>query len=190
MSVILSFCMYYLSFLPLWLTILFIDIKSIVEGEYNKYTELVSIISILIMLFFTIIYVTFYFRKSKTGQLEKYEIVSARESKTITAEFLLSYILPLFAFDFRLWDQVVEFLIFFVILGLLCIRHNNFSVNIVLEIINYKIYECELKNNDGIEIDKIVISKNILNVKKGFHIDLYALNNDVLLDNGYVEGQF
>ena len=42
---------------------------------------------------------------------EKYVLTinDAKESKTITAEFLLSYILPLFAFDFTQWDEVVKF---------------------------------------------------------------------------------
>lgn len=66
----------------------------------------------------------------------KQTIKGARE-KNITAEFLLPYILPLFAFDFILWNQVVLFLVFFVTLGYLCIRHNYYSVNIVLEIVGY-----------------------------------------------------
>lgn len=51
----------------------------------------------------------------------KQTIKCAREKKAITAEFLLSYILPLFAFDFTLWNQVVLFLVFFVTLGYLCV---------------------------------------------------------------------
>mgnify|MGYP000320977530 FL=1 len=60
----------------------------------------------------------------------------------ITAEYLLSYILPLFAFDFTKWDEVVKFLIFFLTFGYLCIKHNSFSVNIVLELLGYKMYDC------------------------------------------------
>lgn len=43
----------------------------------------------------------------------------------ITAEYLLSYILPLFAFDFTKWDEVVKFLIFFLTFSYLCIRHGH-----------------------------------------------------------------
>ncbi|MBQ1502206.1 MAG: hypothetical protein IIZ45_06305, partial [Firmicutes bacterium] len=32
-----------------------------------------------------------------------HKVLSATEEKTITAEYLLSYILPLFAFDFTQW---------------------------------------------------------------------------------------
>lgn len=182
MSLILSFCMYYLSFTPLWFTVLFIDIKSLIEGGDYKGTEIVNVVIIIIFLFATIIYLLCYFKESQSGFFEEYEIIKAQESKMITAEFLLSYILPLFAFDFCRWDQVVEFLIFFSVLGFLCIRHNYFSVNIILEIMKYKVYECTIKNNDGIPIEKIVISKNPLTLKKGHPITLRLLNNDVFLD--------
>ena len=39
----------------------------------------------------------------------KQTIKVAREEKSIAAEFLLSCILPLFAFDFTLWNQAVLF---------------------------------------------------------------------------------
>ena len=182
MSLILSFCMYYLSFVPLWITILFIDIKSLVEGGDYKKTEIISIVLILIFLIVTILYMVLYFNKTNDGFIEEYEIVKVKESKMITAEFLLSYILPLFAFDFCRWDQVVEFLIFFSVLGFFCIRHNYFSVNIILEIMKYRIYECALNNSDDKHIEKIVISKNSLTLKKGHSIKLKWLNNDVLLD--------
>ena len=77
--------------------------------------------------------------------------------------YLISYILPLFAFDFTLWDEVVEFMIFFIVLGFLCIYHNNFSVNIILELLQYRFYECSLLNADNIEVEKVIISKDYKN---------------------------
>ena len=44
---IVSFCMYFLSFIPLWITVLFIDIKSLIEGGNYKYTEIISIFCII-----------------------------------------------------------------------------------------------------------------------------------------------
>ena len=67
-----------------------------------------------------------------------YVIVSAVQEKGITSEFLLSYILPLFAFDFTLWSGCVEFLIYYVILAFLCIRNNNVYANLWLEVFGYK----------------------------------------------------
>ena len=89
MSLILSFCMYYLSFVPLWITILFIDIKSLVEGGDYKKTEIISIVLILIFLIVTILYMVLYFNKTNDGFIEEYEIVKVKESKMITSEFFL-----------------------------------------------------------------------------------------------------
>ena len=181
MSVFVSFSMYFLSFVPLWITILFIDIKSLVDGGGDKWTEIISISGILLGLLVSmiILFVKFFVKDD-----EKYVLTinDAKESKTVTAEFLLSYILPLFAFDFTQWDEVVKFLIFFLIFGFLCIRHNNFSVNIILELMHYRMYECKLMNADGMEVERTVISKNILSTSKGKDVQVKILNNEYYLD--------
>ena len=181
MLVFVSFSMYFLSFVPLWLTVLFIDIKSLVEGGGDKWTEIIGITGILLGLLISTIIL---FAKLFVSDDEKYTLTiqDANESKTITAEYLLSYILPLFAFDFTQWDEVVKFLIFFLIFGFLCIRHNNFSVNIILEIMHYRMYDCNLMNTDGKAVDRIVISKNILSTSKGKDIEVKIFNNDYYLD--------
>ena len=181
MSIFVSFSMYFLSFVPLWITVLFIDIKSLIEGGGDKWTEIISISGILLGVLTSLIIL---FVKFFVADDEKYvlTIQEAKESKTITAEFLLSYILPLFAFDFTQWAEVVKFLIFFLIFGYLCILHNNFSVNIVLEFMHYKMYECRLMNADGKEVERTVISKDILSTRKGQDIQGKILNNEYYLD--------
>lgn len=181
MSLIISFSMYFLSFAPLWLTILFIDVKSLIDGGENKYTEIISITVILACTLFSLIalFVKFYV---SDDEKYTYRIEEAKESKTITAEFLLSYILPLFAFDFTQWDEVVKFLIFFLVFGFLCIRHNYFSVNIILELMHYRMYVCKLLNEDDNIIEKTVISRDTLTVRKGAEIEIKVLNNEYRLD--------
>lgn len=183
MSIFISFSMYFLSFIPLWLTVLFIDMKSMLEGTENNYTEIISVIIILICTLFSLIilFAKFYFTNDERYI---YTIKKAKESKTISAEFLLSYILPLFAFDFTQWDEVVKFLIFFSVFGYLCIRHNSFSVNIVLEIMHYRIYECTLLNGDNKDVEKTVISKKVLTMNKGNEIEIIILNNEFYLEVG------
>lgn len=181
MSIFVSFSMYFLSFVPLWITVLFIDIKSLIDGGRDKWTEIISITGILLGMLVSLIIL---FVKFFVTDDEKYvlTIQEAKESKTITAEFLLSYILPLFAFNFTQWDEVVKFLIFFLIFGFLCIRHNYFSVNIILELMHYRMYECSLMNPDGKEIERTVISKNTLSTSKGNNIEVKILNNEYYLD--------
>lgn len=181
MSVFVSFSMYFLSFVPLWITVLFIDIKSLVDGGGDKWTEIIGITGILLGLLISAIIL---FTKFFVIDDEKYTftIQEAKEIKTITAEFLLSYILPLFAFDFTQWDEMVKFLIFFIIFGYLCVRHNDFSVNIILELMHYRMYDCSLKNADGKVVDRTVISKSILSTGKGKDIQVKILNNEYYLD--------
>ena len=182
MSKIFSMSLYFVSFLPLWISVIFIDLKSIVGGATERWTEIISITCILVgMLISLIVLMVELTTHGKEGSTE-YQLVKAKEAKTITAEFLLSYILPLFAFDFTQWDQVVLFLIFFCVLGFLCIRHNYFSVNIVLELVKFRFYECCLKNSDGIEIEGVVLSQRRLNGEVGKNVYLKQINNDYRLD--------
>lgn len=182
MSKFLYFCLYYTSFTPLWISILFIDIKSIVAKSQPIKTEIFSVIFIFTLWLISSGCLIFMIsRRSKEGSVEV-SIKSVQEEKSITSEYLLSYILPLFAFDFTRWDSLILFLVFFMTLGYLCIKHKYFSVNIVLEILNYNIYYCELENSDNICINTHVISKRNLSVKKGDKINLKSLNNEYKLD--------
>ncbi|NQM38655.1 hypothetical protein HO409_07125 [Streptococcus suis] len=182
MSKFLFFCLYYTSFTPLWISILFIDIKSMIEKSQPLKTELISVIFILTLWLISFGYLILIIsRRRKDGSIEVV-LKSVQEEKTITSEYLLSYILPLFAFDFTRWDSFILFLVFFTTLGYLCIKHKYFSVNIVLEILNYNIYYCELENSDNIRLSTHIISKRNLSVKKGDKINLRSLNNEYKLD--------
>ena len=110
------------------------------------------------------------------------KIVAATEEKSITAEYLLSYILPLFAFDFTQWSQVILFLIFYLTLGFLCIRHNYFSVNIILEIANFRFYTCTVENEDGMNKERRILSHRRLNGCIGETLYLKSINNEYKLD--------
>lgn len=182
MSKFVSSCLYFTSFLPLWISILFIDIKSHFENTENLWTERISISIILLASLISLVALLFTFAANPKEGSTKVMIKEATDDKTITSEYLLSYILPLFAFDFTKWDQVILFLVFFVTLGFLCIRHNHFSVNILLEILNYKMFTGKLENEDKTIVQRKVISHRSLNILKGEYIYLKALNNEIMLD--------
>ncbi len=182
MSKFLTFNMFFLSFSPLWLSVLFVDCKSIfIDKNENVIIEIVSI-GIIVLLWIVSFFVLFScFNSNRNTSQVTYAVKYAKENKTITSDFFLSYILPLFAFNFTQWDGAVEFLIFFIVLAFLCVRHNHFSVNIVLELMGYKMYECVLINKDSQEIERIVISKDSLTVCKGKEISVKHINNDFAL---------
>lgn len=182
MSLISSICMFFLSFAPLWSSILFMDIKSIVESSTSVTTEWISIIVIGTLSIISILVLLTSLKTKKRAGIQKFRITEAEEEKTITAEYLLSYILPLFAFDFRKWDHVILFLIYFLTLGYLCIRHNHLSVNIVLELLGYRFYKCRLVNEDEIIVSKSIISKEKLINHKTQIMSIKPLNNEYSLD--------
>lgn len=185
MSILFQYSLFFLSFTPLWISILLVDFKSIIVDNEYLYTEYISVIFILV--FAAISCVVLFLEINRKVRVEKEgtqpQIINeAKEEKTITTEYLLSYILPLFAFDFTQWDGVLLFLVFFVVLGFLCIKHNNFCLNIILEIANYRFYSCNLENEDHKKTIQTVISHRELNGCIGDEIYLKALNNELKLD--------
>ena len=182
MSILSSLSMFYLSFAPLWLSILFIDAKSIYEGGSNLVTEKYSILAIMIIGIVSLFILMLSFDKKGRDGVQSYSIQTVEEEKTVTTEYLLSYILPLFAFDFTHWDQVVLFLVFYSILAFLCVRHNHFSVNVLLELMKYRFYRCTLKNEDNVIISKTIISKERLTNRRYEDISIRSINNEYSSD--------
>ena len=182
MSFITSFALFFLSLTPLWISIIFIDAKSIWENISNLYTEMISIGCILIGLIFSIIIVKYYFSKTPNIKKNRYILKTVKEEKIMTAEYILSYVLPLLAFDFTVWYDVVLFLLFFFVLLILYIRHNRLGANIVLEIFGYTYYQCELINDDKILINKNIISRDDLLTKTNNNIFTKSINNEYHLD--------
>lgn len=182
MSKIFSLCLYHTSFAPLWISILFIDIKSCIENPSNRWTEYISIGCILISCLISLIVLSAALRTNGKEGTTPHKVISATEEKSITAEYLLSYILPLFTFDFTQWSQVVLFLIFYLTLGFLCIHHNYLSVNIILEIANFRFYICMLENEDGQKSEQRILSHRRLNGCIGNILYLKSLNNEYKLD--------
>lgn len=182
MSKIFSLSLYHTSFAPLWVSILFIDIKSCIENQSVRLTETISIGCILISCIIALIVLKVSLCTNGMEGTIPHKLISATEEKTITAEYLLSYILPLFAFDFTQWSQIVLFLVFYLTLGALCIRHNYFSVNIILEAANFRFYFCSMENDDGKVLERRIISHRRLNGCIGEILYLKSLNNEYKLD--------
>ena len=133
MSFATSFSLFFLSFAPLWISVLFIDIKSIIEKQTGILTEKYTVLVILVLSLVSLVILMLSFNKKNTNGAQEFIIDSVEEEKAITAEYLLSYILPLFAFDFTVWHQVVLFLIFFFVLAsTTSLRNSSSSLRIVV----------------------------------------------------------
>ena len=174
---IFEFSMYFLSFLPLWLSVVLIDAISIIRNEDNLWTEIISIPLVLVGILVCSLFAYGWIKKKGFQNRETYELKSAKEERFLTAEFIMSYVLPLFAFDFTQWDGVVLFVLFFGVFWFLVYRHKYFCTNLVLEICKYRVYECELKTGEQI-ICKRVVSRNELDGICGKTIRTKKFNND------------
>ncbi len=185
MSKLFSFGLFFSSFLPLWISIAAVDIINLHNEEIHTYTELISLFVIIILLVVSLIILWFALRipkKYKGENTIKYTITEISEEKSITSEYLLSYILPLFAFDFTHWKDVVLFLIYFGFLAFLCIRHSHFSVNIVLELCGYRFYNSNLLSTDKVGVTYMVVSRRKLNSSKGQEIYIRPIDQEHVLD--------
>ena len=181
-STIFSMSMFFLSFMPLWISVLFIEYMSLLTETDNLWTEWIAIIVISVAFIGSMIVLVVALKNKNRDSNKEYTLLSAKEQKAISVEYLLSYILPLFAFDFTKWQEVVLFLIFFLTLGWLTIRHHHFSVNIVLEILGYRVYECIIENGDLRKIETKIISKNLLIAQVGSEIAIDSINNEFKLE--------
>lgn len=120
-------------------------------------------------------------RIGKEGS-EKYTIKEVHEEKTAAMEYLLSFILPMFAFDFTQWDQVVLFLIYFVVVGFLCLKHNLLVANIILEVAEFRFYHIVAIKDNDIRVDRNVITQARLVNMKEEDVYLTPMNDDWYYD--------
>lgn len=181
---IFKLSMFITSFLPLWITVIFINLLSIAKNDINLWTEYISIIIIIITNIISTLVILKSMASIQPSEYKAYIVIEAKQEKGITSEFLLSYVLPLFAFDFTQWDGFVQFLIYFIVLAFLCVRNNNVYANLVFEIKKYKFYDCELQwkaEPNAKPIQAMIISKNNIYSQKGNTIEVAKLNKPFYL---------
>ncbi|MGN9164948.1 hypothetical protein ACTNDY_06625 [Tissierellaceae bacterium HCP3S3_D8] len=184
MGKLFKLAMFITSFLPLWITVIFINLLSIIKNDINLCTEYISITIIIITNVISMLVILKSMDSIQPSEYNPYIVIEAEQEKGITSEFLLSYVLPLFAFNFTQWDGVIQFLIYFIVLAFLCVRNNNVYANLVFEIKKYKFYNCELQWKAEPDVDPIqamVISKDNICSQKGNTIEIALLNKPFYL---------
>jgi|GEM_PF-602518 len=156
--------MFVTSFIPLWISIIVIDIWGIIDysiANWNKcnstFENLMELLYgnlLLVMTIITIVVLVissmmnikkFLKERNADAHKPKGKIVVARRANKLSSEFLLAYILPMIAFDFGDIKNIVLFVIYFAVLAILCIRNNNVYTNIYLEFLGYKMYDCDIE---------------------------------------------
>ena len=120
----------------------------------------------------------------KVDNVQPMHLKNVKEEKFAVAEFMMSFVFPMFAFDFTKYQGILLFSVFFLMFGWLCIKHNYLCVNVVLEIMKYKIYDCECVNMDKIKYEKKILSNRRLIEQSNTTVLTRRINNEYLFDCG------
>ncbi len=197
--------MFVTSFIPLWLSIIVLDVWDIILhalGKWenkiclvenfknilcNSYIQVISVTIIAIVVINSIVGVNSFLKKklSVKNNPPKGTVKKATKANKLSSEFLLAYILPMIAFDFGDSQKLVLFLIYFFILAYLCIRNNNIYTNVLLEFKGYRMFicdfECIVANTKYIYHDSIVISKTDLTQEEDNDIPYWDFENYIYI---------
>ncbi len=168
---------------PLWICIVIIDGKSLICGTHNPYTEWISLALIVLALMVSVLSTKKILKKQLSSNADRYMVVAAEKDTVSTTTYLLSNALPLLAFDFTLWFDVVQFLIILGFLVILCLLHHKCDSNVLLELIGYRLYKCSLRVENKSEVKEkrvtILIRRKQLNVND--EIMIRRLNDELYI---------
>ena len=180
----------FLNFSPLWGIVIFLDSKALFFDHVEQNgTEWCSLCGCCIGMLISFL-IVFLGMIEKKWQKEACVIVkSIDERKVISAEVLLSYVLPLLAFDFGSWVGMVQFLLFFMVILILQTRHNAITGNVLLELLGYRFYDCKYynwesshKEESQVGYKMVLITKRYLVGEEGTKLKIAFLNSQVALE--------
>jgi len=184
------------SFIPLWISIIFVllwdinsrcysNICSLLKGNSVQIGFLIFIVIILVIS--TVAVIRFLSHKRKQNEVSGYgKIISAQKSATLVTDFLLTYIMPLIAFDFTDLRDIILFLLYFLLIVFLNIRNGNVYTNILFEFMGYRVYICNIERNitgkTYLFSDCSIISKENLTGKIGQDFPHFDFDNSTYLN--------
>lgn len=196
--------MFVTSFIPLWISIIVIDIWDFVLIVMDKWDEkvktlenivtslcegciqVISIIAIVIVVLCSIGGINAFLKKLNSSvDNPKATVLKATKANKLSSEFLLAYILPMIAFDFGDLQNLSLFLIYFAVLAFLCIRNNNIYTNIFLEFKGYRMFICDLEctilDEKHTYHDSLVISKDDLTQEEQNNVSYWDFDNYIYI---------
>lgn len=180
MSILFLMSMFFLSFVPLWICVICIEAKSLIDGTACPYTEWIFIGLIAFVTLISILSVVKTLKNQGTPDIDEYVVITAEKDTVSTTGYLLSNALPLLAFDFTQYFDCIQFLIIFGFLAVLCLMHYRCDSNICLELAGYRLYKCKLhgKFEDKEEI-AVLIRRKQLNTND--EIIMQKLNDELYI---------
>lgn len=206
----LKVALFITSFFPLWVSIFFINLWSVIKFSlpklknrvslkmitWNNFLELFcekwleisfSILILFLFIYSAIILNNFIKRNSKSTNNSNGQIKKVIRAFNLSSDFLLAYILPMVAFNFSNLRDVILFVTLFLTLAFLCIRNENIYTNLFLEFLGYQMFYIDLKEdiNDESSIVReniLFLSKEDLRLRINGEITYYQINNFIYIN--------
>lgn len=206
----LKVALFITSFFPLWVSIFFINLWSVIKFSlpklknrvslkmitWNNFLELFcekwleisfSILILFLFIYSAIILNNFIKRNSKSTNNSNGQIKKVTRAFNLSSDFLLAYILPMVAFNFSNLRDVILFVTLFLTLAFLCIRNENIYTNLFLEFLGYQMFYVDLKEdiNDESSIVReniLFLSKEDLRLRINGEITYYQINNFIYIN--------
>lgn len=176
MSTWLSFQFSFLSFFPLWLSILVSCLESVFRRNQPIRTEILLICFVSAMFAVSGFGVRNVFcKRPPVDEVEKKTVVWCEKQKGVTSDFILACVLPLYTFDFTKWCSVLQFGFVIGSILLLYARHYGCPPNVVLECFGYSCFKCRFAEGG----ERFVWAKS-LDTARG-RITLRAVSDSVSL---------
>lgn len=174
----------FLGFLPLWIVMLFRDALSICRhGSLNTGVEWYGVCILPLLCFVSPIVFFIGLKQIQRKSPEFICLERIKERKTLSSDVLLTYVLPLFAFDVTTWQGMVELCVFLCILFILFQKNRAFFGNVFLELLGYRFYECETGNDQFL----MVLCKRSLSGDSGQKVRLVPFTNQLWMVVGNEE---
>lgn len=202
--------MFITSFLPLWAAIVISDLYDIsgyiicrwgrlrdpsfdfrgAAGRFMRTNGLMvgTVVVVTLVVLASIWDLNWFLKTKETEEAPPTGILRhVRKANKLSAEYLIAYILPMVAFDFAELRGVILFLLYFVVLAVLCIRNSNVYTNIYLELVKkFRMYECDVECTIGskkhVYENSLVISRRDLTARINGEIYYWDFENYIYLD--------
>lgn len=87
MSKLFTSALFFISFAPLWLSVIFVDTVSLLEDTQSSGIEKIGISTILVVFSISLVFVLKKLRVEANSEAERYTILTVTEEKTVTSEF-------------------------------------------------------------------------------------------------------
>ena len=206
MSKIFKWHMFITSFLPLWLSIIILNIGKTVTIGINNWNKEISFfknlgkicldniiglvfafVILAIAIWSTITIIRFIKKQNKNIEItSRYIIKDIKPCSNLTAEYIIAYILPMLVFDFNSLLYIILFLLYFCILAFVSIRNNHVYTNLLFELKGYRIFKAtvirKIINKEFVYNDCIVLSKENIGSASGEEFPCYDFQNSIFLN--------